>query len=488
MCRQHQSMQKYLAIVALIPLISCQSSAFLHPYSKAPATHLCFYTPSERETKQLSSLSFENEILLPYENIDNQLGDLFSIALNNNPATKSSWAEARAAAASYGENLAPYLPSFGFDGEFNASREGFIFNTQSNLSGFLMNEQIQYGPIVSLSYLLFDGGGRSATAKKYFWMLQQSNFLHNESVQSVMKEVATNYYAYLSDSAQYKADIEDLHDAEESYKAASDKYLAGIFSVTDMLQAKTNFLQKKVNLSNAKNTMENSKAALIATLSIPSNTPLDLKSFPETICPCPFEEDLDKLLKIAKACRGEYLAAQSNVIAAREDIKIAESELLPQLNITANAGEYWYQDGFKDQGNYSVALDLSFPIFEGFLYKNQIKAKKSLLKEAEAALWSTELSIIEQIQVAMNDLNSAKDRLMDTKNYLDAATVENEAMLKRYRHGIVSILDLLSAQAFLADARSQYILTQKDYYTSIISLSFATGMLSTQNVENFHAN
>ena len=135
-----------------------------------------------------------------------------------------------------------------------------------------------------------------------------------------------------------------------------------------------------------------------------------------------------------------------------------------------------------------MVVDLSFPIFEGFLYKNQIKAKKSLLKEAEALLWSTELSIIEQIQVAMNDLNSAKDRLMDTKNYLDAATVENEAMLKRYIHGIVSILDLLSAQAFLADARSQYILTQKDYYTSIISLSFATGMLSTQNVENFHAN
>ena len=186
--------QNFFYIIALTILVSCENSALINPYAKAPVNHKSGYIPSNKEMMALSCLDVNEELLIPLSGIDNSLGDLFDIALNNSPSTRSSWLDAKAAAASYGESLSTYLPSLEFDGEFNANREGFIFNLPNTDSTFLMNNQIQYGPIISLSYLLFDGGERKAKAGKYFWLLQESNFLHNENVQSVMKTVANNYY------------------------------------------------------------------------------------------------------------------------------------------------------------------------------------------------------------------------------------------------------------------------------------------------------
>ena len=476
-------MRKSLFIISFLLLSSCKTSAILHPYTKAPETHTSTWVASTEDTAALTAIEITDELFLPACDIDNSLGDLFDIALHNNPSTKSTWSEARAAAAAYGENLSSYLPTIDFDAQFNTNREGYIFNNPNGESSFLMNNQIQYGPIVTLSYLLYDSGERKSKAAKYFWALQKSNFLHNENVQSVMKTVADNYYTYISDEAQYNADLEDLKDAEESYKAASDKHKAGILAITDMLQAKTNYLQKKVNLTNQKNIKENSYAALITTLSIPSSHSLHLTGFPKEILPCPFKEDFPYLFKIAKKCRGEYLAAKANVLSAEKDLAMAKAEVFPKLALTANGGEYWYQDGYQDEGNYNIQLDFTIPLFAGYYFRNQIKNKKALLADAKASLFETELTVVEQIRIAMNDLTSSKEKIKDTKSYLEAAEIEYSAMFKRYKHGIVTILDLLSSQAFLADARAQHITAQKEYYTSIISLSFATGVLSTQNTE-----
>jgi outer membrane protein len=474
---------KESSLLILMLLTSCKSAAFMHPYSLSPTSYEITWESGKAEVKKLASIELERELIIPNAKIDSSLGDLFDIALHNNPSTQSTWSKARAAAAEYGENLSSYIPSLVFDGEFNANREGFVFNTVDQPSTFLMNTQIQYGPIISLTYLLFDGGERKAKAGKYFWALQTSNFLHNENLQSIMKAVAENYYTYLSKKAQYEADLEDLKNAELAYKAASDKYTAGIYSITDMLQAKTNYLQKKVNVTNGKNLKDNSLVALNTTLSIPASSTLEVRSFPKEILSCPFEDNIDALIKLGKSLRGEYLAAKANYLSCEQDLKMAETAMLPQLNLSAQGGEYWYQNGFQDTGNYNILLDLSIPIFDGFFYKNQVKNKKSLLAKAKADMFSTELSIIEEIQIARNDLNAAKQKILDTKSYLDAAEVENDAMLKRYKRGVVSILDLLSAQAFLADAKASYIVAQKDYYTAIISLSFSTGLLSTQKME-----
>jgi len=54
--------------------------------------------------------------------------------------------------------------------------------------------------------------------------------------------------------------------------------------------------------------------------------------------------------------------------------------------------------------------------------------------------------------------------------------------LGRYREGVGSILDLLTAQALLASARAQTISAYTDWYLAVARLAHATGTLEPDSV------
>ena len=63
------------------------------------------------------------------------------------------------------------------------------------------------------------------------------------------------------------------------------------------------------------------------------------------------------------------------------------------------------------------------------------------------------------------------------KAYLDSAEEDFQVNLKKYRVGTGTIVDLISAQTAVADARSQLAQAQNNWYTSIANLAYATGIL-----------
>ena len=82
------------------------------------------------------------------------LAEVVDVALRNNPQTALSWSQARTAAFQYGSARGTYFPTI--DASANLARSQSTTST-----GFV--ERTQFAPLVSLSYLLLDFGGRSGT-------------------------------------------------------------------------------------------------------------------------------------------------------------------------------------------------------------------------------------------------------------------------------------------------------------------------------------
>jgi outer membrane protein TolC len=61
-----------------------------------------------------------------------------------------------------------------------------------------------------------------------------------------------------------------------------------------------------------------------------------------------------------------------------------------------------------------------------------------------------------------------------------SAEQSNEVALARYRSGVGSVLDLLSAQTALADARAQQVLARLEWNTSLAQLAHDAGVLDPQ--------
>ena len=457
----------------LVFMSGCYKNPFTDPFAYAPKASSKVWKPTSKESRKIRDIDPVASILVPGEEDFISLGDLFDIALNNSPNTAKSWEEARESAANYSSSLSAYLPAVSFDANYDAIKQGSVFNGR-----YVSSEVQHWGPKLKVSYLLWDSGERRFTTEHAFQLLQQSNWQHNEEVQKVMQNVALTYYDFLYAKALLETYEADLLNAEETYKAAQEKSLSGIFDATDEMQAKTNFLKKKVSVTTQIAQVKNTFVDVLSVIGIPASASFHLGSFPEKEPLNPVDMTEDELVSVAKQLRPDLLATKAEIMAAEAEVNKKKTDLLPKINFQGQGGEQWYNNGTNDKGNYLFQVDLTFPIFTGFYYINQIKRARAQLEKDVAIYREIELKMLKEVKQAFNDFVMSKQEIIDTQSYLDAAQVEFNAMFERYKMGIVDILDLLSSQAFLSDARALYVQSKKTYYMSIIDIAFATGMLT----------
>ncbi|MEO8200210.1 MAG: TolC family protein, partial [Gemmatimonadota bacterium] len=107
------------------------------------------------------------------------LADIVDIGLRQNPQTRIAWANARSAAASYGAARGARLPTI--DADVTASRLQTVAS-----QGRAAVRQSLLNPSVSLSYLVFDLGGRSGSIETARQSLIAADFTHNAVIQDVV--------------------------------------------------------------------------------------------------------------------------------------------------------------------------------------------------------------------------------------------------------------------------------------------------------------
>jgi outer membrane protein len=137
------------------------------------------------------------------------------------------------------------------------------------------------------------------------------------------------------------------------------------------------------------------------------------------------------------------------------DVKIAKRGWLPQLVANASAG---YKNGFvpdinKLMFNYNVGVGLNIPIFSSARPNYQTKIAKINLQASTYAIEAQKLSLNKDIAQSKNDVEATKNKL---KNYQLQIEQANEAVSlanSRYKGGVITNLELLTAQTSLQDAQ-----------------------------------
>src|SRR5450432_1977981 len=127
------------------------------------------------------------------------LADVVDVALRNNPQTSLSWSQARTAAYEYGSAKGAFFPEVDATASVGRSQS----TTQT---GFV--ERTQFAPLVSLSYLLLDFGGRSGTIGAARENTIGVNLGYNATLQTVVLQAESAYFAYISATALAHAQLD----------------------------------------------------------------------------------------------------------------------------------------------------------------------------------------------------------------------------------------------------------------------------------------
>ena len=149
------------------------------------------------------------------------------------------------------------------------------------------------------------------------------------------------------------------------------------------------------------------------------------------------------------------------------------------LKGTFDLAQYNFADNvFPDYFTYTGNLSLQMPLFNGFYYRNKIREAEAALKLAKANFKAFQDQVFNEVVTYYNDYKNSLNTHIFTTKYLAAAQEEFRVMLASYKAGTVDILNVLTAQTSLSNARAQNIQTKKDIFVALTNLAYATGSLT----------
>jgi outer membrane protein TolC len=395
------------------------------------------------------------------------LADVVDLALRNNPQTQLSWSQARAGAATYGAASAAYLPTV--DASSNIARQ----RTTSQLGASV---RTTISPQVNLSYLLFDFGGRSGSVAAARAAVMALDLIHNATLQNVALEVEGAYFAFHAQRGLVEAMQLTLAEADTNLNSARQRNKAGVATIADVLQAEVLRAQAQLDLETAQGNFQTARGTLAVAMGLPANARYDLAPTNDSIPVALAAVDVDTLINRALENRPDLAAARVQILQSQALVRVARSTELPSLVLGGNAGKVFSNVNTFQGLNYGLTLGIAVPIFNlARPYNVQAAEAQVDAFTARASLLRTQVA--QQVYTSYYQLQTATQRVKTSDALLASATRNEVAARARYRSGVGTILDLVTAQSALANARAQQAQSRWIWAIALAQLSHDVGVL-----------
>jgi outer membrane protein TolC len=174
--------------------------------------------------------------------------------------------------------------------------------------------------------------------------------------------------------------------------------------------------------------------------------------------------------------RPDVRAAERDLASATAQIGVAEAQLYPSLTLTGSLDTTAARIATLGQTVAGQAFaSLSQKIFDAGRLRSQVRSARAGAEGAFATYKSTVLGGLEDVENAIQALNSAKARQVSLAEAYDASN--NAAVLARsqYRVGLTDFLTLLQSEQALLQARDSLASAQGDQALSLVQLYLALG-------------
>ncbi|MDH1663482.1 multidrug efflux transporter outer membrane subunit EmrC, partial [Stenotrophomonas sp. GD03777] len=176
--------------------------------------------------------------------------------------------------------------------------------------------------------------------------------------------------------------------------------------------------------------------------------------------------------------RPDIVAARWRVEAADKQIKVAKTKFYPSFNLTALAGVVAPNVGdlLKSSSTFAyIGPALSLPIFEGGKLRANLANTDAQYDLAVANYNQTVLDALRDVADQVNAVRSLAQQAQSQQQAVDTARAAFDLAQQRYRAGIGSYLDVLTAQSTLLQSQQQLAGLQSQQVQSSVRLSKALG-------------
>jgi len=399
------------------------------------------------------------------------LSALTEHALRERAESRAAWLGIQAEAARLDVATAANWPTL--TGQLSFTRSQALSS-----SGASVPVRHRYGPSLSLAYVLYDFGARAASIDAQRYQLIASLLTGNRTLQDTIAGVEAAYFSVLSARAQVAAQTQQEAALRASLDAVEVRLQGGLASRADQLRARAALAEAQLVRQTAERDQAKAEAALKQAAGV-AQTQILMLDWDATPPAAPEAGALlADLLAEAQRQRPDLQALLAAAASARAEAERARAARWPSLSLAANTGRtFFLEDELSPSTSYSVGVNLSVPLFDGGRLAAEARAAGRDAERLQAEAESQRSQVALEVTDAYHDVRHAQAQREGVSVQFDSADESARAAEARYKAGVGSLLEWLTAQADLARARQAQAQADSDWLAAFSRLNHALGRL-----------
>ncbi len=344
---------------------------------------------------------------------------------------------------------------------------------------------------LSTSLNLFNGFSDYASLQASLKQERAAEYTLQRVLESIVYDVTQAYF-------QVRLNQELLAIARENFLLAQDQltltdrqFQIGLKSMTDRYQQQADASESALQVIKAETRMQRSMSELLRRLQIEPQTKIILiPSSEEMKAPLSSQLDIDTLAALALEKRNDLKSKLLETDAAKWQIRQSRAPWYPRVDLGFNVStagteylhnEYTYpplSEQLKHSIGYSVALNLSWTIFDGFQTRYNVESAKINHLNQRLDYDDLKRNIVIDLQQAAGEYTSAFMQIETANLSFTAAQSAYDGIKRKYELGAAGFVELSSARATLFNARSN--LSQATFNLALQKsiLDFTTGNIT----------
>jgi outer membrane protein TolC len=309
-----------------------------------------------------------------------------------------------------------------------------------------------YSTGIGLSCPLYQGGYIRAgvrSARARVKVAEENYRLAEDQVILAVKEA---FFRILQKQEQIALAEDVLKRRKEDLVLIKLRYNAGRESSPAVKEAEASLLQAEYDKKQAEEELILAQIGLNLLLGRPRRAEVSI-SYGDEDMKFP---SLDRLIEDAKTRRPEIRSQRANTDVLEAQVTQAKSSYFPRISLSSSYG-MGGSKLFHQEGNWSMGISLSLPIFEGFSRKAKVKESTLSLRDQDVRIQELEQQIEEEVEQAYSSWELAEKVIEVNDKTLQAAREMYQLTKLQYEQGLTSYFFLQQKEGDLSRAENSYV-------------------------------
>jgi outer membrane protein len=391
------------------------------------------------------------------------LDEAVALAQRNAPSAVQARGQVRTASASVKGAYAAFLPNLNLSASRSYRSSSGTNNRIQNGEIIAANDPWSSGMGLSAGVTLFDGGQRLFQIKSAKANVTAASANEVAQRYTIALNVKQAYFNALAARESEDAARAQLDQAEQQLRTSAAKVKARVATKSDSLRSVIAVANARLALATAANNLRTADASLTR-----------LVATPYVVTPAPSNDldvgplAIDSAELIRLAAQGPAVRqAEATASAAHASARSARTPYLPSLSVS------YSRNGSGDDMKYGLgrpfrystgwSFSLSFPLFDRLNREEQVVRADVTETNAQAQLRDARLAAHQQLTQYLGALHLAQERVQIQTTSVAAAEEDLRVQQQRYALGASVLLDVLTSQTALNQARAALIQARYDY-------------------------